>query len=64
MTREEARKRAEYIVYVQCTLPDIVARCEMSDIPTHTPKGKLRSRSVLEKELIEDYVNFYSDERG
>lgn len=59
MTREEARKRAEYIVYVQCTLPDIVDRCEFADIKTHTPKGKLRSRSVLEKELIEHYTKIY-----
>ena len=59
MTREEARKRAEYLVYVQCTFPDIVDRCEFADIKTHTPKGRLRSRSVLEKELIEHYTNIY-----
>jgi hypothetical protein len=62
MTREEARKRAEYVVYVQCTLPDIVDRCEFADIKTHTPKGKLRSRSALEKELIEHYTDYYAED--
>lgn len=60
MTREEARKRAEVTVFVHCTLPDIVARCEILDIPTRTKKGKIRSRTALEKELIEHYTNEFA----
>ena len=62
MTREEARKRAEYVVYVRCTLQDIIDRCELEDIKTHTPKGKFRSRKVLEKELIEHYTDYYAED--
>lgn len=59
MTREEARARAEEIVYVYCTLGDILDRCEVAGIKTHTPKGKRKSRPTLETELIEYYTNFY-----
>lgn len=59
MTREEARARAEEIVYVRCTLGDILYRCEMAGIKTHTTKGKRRSRCDLESELIEYYTNLY-----
>lgn len=62
MTREEAKKRAEEIVYIRCTLGDILYRCEMAGIKTHTPKGKQRSRATLETELIEYYTNSYTTE--
>ena len=62
MTREEARKRAEHVVYVRCTLQDIIDRCERADIKTHTPKGKLRNRCTLEKELIEHYTDYYAED--
>jgi hypothetical protein len=60
MTREEARARAEEIVYVYCNLGDILCRCERAGIPTHTPKGKQRSRTELETELIEHYTNEFA----
>lgn len=56
MTKEQARERAEYIVYVHCVLQDILDRCKMAGIPTHTPKGKQRPREILEDELIEYYT--------
>ena len=56
MTRSEAMARAEEIVYVRCTLGDIIERCEILGIPTHTKRGKLRSRSDLEEELIKRYT--------
>jgi hypothetical protein len=60
MTREEARARAEEIVYVYCNLGDILCRCERVGIKTHTPKGKQRSRKDLETELIEHYTNEFA----
>ena len=59
MTREQAKERAEEIVYVYCTLGDILCRCERAGIPTHTPRGKRRSRTDLEQDLIEHYTNLY-----
>ena len=56
MTREEARERAEQFVYCDCTLGDILYRCQMAGIPTHTANGKQRSRTDLETELIEHYT--------
>jgi hypothetical protein len=60
MTREEAKARAEEIVYVYCNLGDILARCERAGIKTHTPNGKQRSRTDLETELIEHYTNEFA----
>ena len=62
MTREQAKARAEEIVYVYCTLGDILRRCEFARIKTHTPKGKRRSRADLETELIEHYTKMYTTE--
>lgn len=59
MTREQAKKRAEEIVYVYCTLGDIIARCQSAGIKTHTPNGRRRSRTDLEQDLIEHYTNLY-----
>ena len=61
---EEARERAERLVYCDCNLGDILARCEMAGIKTHTPKGKQRSRTDLENELIEHYTNLYGRSEG
>ena len=60
MTREEARAQAEKIVYVYSTLGDILYRCEMAGIKTHTPKGKRISRTLLEEKLIDFYTEYYS----
>ena len=60
MTREEARARAEKIVYVYCNLGDILCRCERAGIKTHTQNGKQRSRTDLETELIEHYTNEFA----
>lgn len=60
MTREEARARAEEIIYCYCTLGDILYRCQMAGIKTHTPKGKQISRSTLEEKLIDFYTEYYS----
>ena len=60
MTREEAKERAEQFVYCDCTLGDILYHCQMAGIPTHTPKGKQRSRADLETELIEHYTNEFA----
>lgn len=62
MTQEQAKERAEEIVYVYCTLGDILHRCEMAGIPTCTPKGKRRSRTDLEQDLIEHYTKQYTTE--
>ena len=61
MTKEEAKARAEEIVYVYCNLGDILYRCKIAGIETHTPKGKQRSRGTLETELIEYYTKYYSE---
>ena len=60
MTRAEARAKAEEIVYVYCTLGDILRRCEAAGINTHTPKGKQISRATLEEKLIDHYTEYYS----
>lgn len=62
MTQKEAKERAEEIVFVYCTLGDILRRCEAAGIPTHTPKGKQRSRTDLEEELIAHYTKVYTTE--
>lgn len=62
MTREEARERAEEIVFVYCTLGDILYRCQMAGIKTHTSKGKQKSRCELETALINYYIELYSEE--
>ncbi len=62
MTREQAKERAEEIVYVNCTLGDILYRCEIAGIPTYTQKGKQRSRTDLEQDLIEHYTKQYTTE--
>lgn len=64
MTREQAKERAEEIVYVYCTLGDILYRCEVAGIPTHTPRGKRRSRTDLEQDLIEHYTKQYQRSNG
>lgn len=60
MTIEEAKARAEQIVYVHCNLGDILCRCESAGIKTHTQNGKQRSRTDLETELIEHYTNEFA----
>ena len=62
MTRSEAKARAEEIVYAWCTLGDIIARCEILGIPTQTNRGKLRSRSDLEQDLIKRYTEEYGND--
>ena len=53
MTHEEAVKKAQEIVWVYFTMPDIVYHCELREIPTRTKSGKLRNRTALETALIE-----------
>ena len=60
MNRDQARNKAEEIVFVYCTLGDILYRCEIAGIPTYTRNGRRRSRTDLENELIEHYTNNYS----
>ena len=60
MTYEQAKARAEEIVYIRCTLGDILQRCERAGIKTHTPKGKRISRVTLEEQLIKHYIEMYT----
>lgn len=62
MTQKEAKERAEEIVFVYSNLCDIFRRCDMAGIPTHTKKGKPRSRTELEEELITHYTKLYTTE--
>ena len=62
MTIEEAKSKAEQIVFVYCTLGDILYRCEIAGIKTHNPKGKQKSRCELEIALIDYYTKLYSKE--
>lgn len=57
MTETEARKRAEEIVFVNYTAPDIIWACETRGIETKTKRGTYRSRSVLEAALIKAITN-------
>ena len=56
MTKDEAKKWAQSFVYCDCTLGDILYHCQMAGISIRSPKGKLKSRSVLEQKLIEHYT--------
>lgn len=62
MTKEEAKAKAEEIVFVYCTLGDILYRCQIAGIKTHTVKGKQKSRCELETALINYYTKLYSKE--
>lgn len=52
MTHEEAVNKAQEIVWVDFTMPDIIRHCELRGILTRTKNGKLRSRTDLETALI------------
>lgn len=52
MTHEEAIKKAQEIVWVDFTMPDIVNNCKKLGITTLTKSGRLRNRNELEQELI------------
>lgn len=62
MTIEEAKKKAEEIVFVNYTLGDIIYYCEFYGIRTHTKNGKVRSRCTLEKALIEKMTKDFCEE--
>ena len=62
MTKEEAKKKAEEVVYVWCTLPDIISRCEFAGIETHTKGGRRVARCVLEEKLITHYTEKWATE--
>lgn len=53
MTYEEARKKAEEIVYCDLTLGCILYDCEKRGIPTHDKRGRQINRCNLEQKLIE-----------
>lgn len=53
MTYEEAKKKAEEIVYCDLTLGCILYDCEKRGIPTYDKKGKQISRCILEQKLID-----------
>ena len=62
MTREEARARATEFVFVSLNFGEIMRRCELAGIPTHTKNGRRIDRSVLELKLIEHYAKAWSEE--
>lgn len=61
MTEQEARKIATERVYVYFVLDDIIFGCQSRGIPTVTKSGKMKSRSVLEKKLIDAMVKEMTD---
>ena len=56
MTRQEAKQRAELVVYADYSLGDILYHCHCAGIKTADEKGIRRDRSELEEELIEHYI--------
>ena len=52
MNHEEAIKKAQELVFVYFTMPDIINNCKLLGIPTIRKNGRLRDRAELEQELI------------
>ena len=61
MTEAEAKKKAEELVFVDYTAPDIIWACEERGIQTRTKSGTFRSRSVLEAALIKAMTNEFME---
>lgn len=64
MTEQEARKIVEDRVYVYFVLDDIIYGCQSRGIPTRTKSGKMKSRGILERKLIDAMVKEMTNEGG